>query len=184
MIICITGMPGAGKSEVARKLATRLNAELLNMGDFVRQEAIKRGLDLSMESLLKLANQLRRDAGPDAVAKLVLTKIRGDKLYVVDGVRNVEEVEAFRSRTDVILVAVHASPKERFKRLSSRGRSDDPKTYDEFRERDFRELKLGVGNVIAVADVMIVNQGRDVDSAVEEALKTVKEVLNKCSCSQ
>lgn len=184
MIICITGMPGAGKSEVAKKLATHLNAELLNMGDFVRQEAIKRGLDLSMESLLKLANELRCEVGPDAVAKLVLTKIEGGKLYVVDGVRNFEEVETFRSRADVILVAVHASPKERFKRLSTRGRSDDPKTYDEFKERDFRELKLGVGNVIAMADVMLVNQGRDVDSVVEEALKAVEEVLNKCSCLQ
>ncbi|MEM0015009.1 MAG: AAA family ATPase [Zestosphaera sp.] len=178
MIICITGMPGAGKSEVARRLATRLNAELLNMGDFVRREALRRGLGLSMEGLLRLANELRREMGPDAVAKLVLTQVAGDGLYVVDGVRNVEEVEAFRSRTETILVAVHASPKERFRRLSSRGRSDDPRTYEEFRERDFRELELGVGNVIAMADVMVVNQGRDVDSVVDDALKSIREVLS------
>lgn len=42
MLICVTGMPGAGKSEVAMRIAKRLNAKLLNMGDFVRSEALRR----------------------------------------------------------------------------------------------------------------------------------------------
>ncbi|RLE50386.1 MAG: dephospho-CoA kinase, partial [Candidatus Methanomethylicota archaeon] len=33
-----------------------------------------------------------------------------------------------------------------------------PKNWMEFHERDFRELKVGIGNVIALADYMIVNE--------------------------
>ncbi len=177
MLICVTGMPGAGKSEIAMRIAKRLNAKLLNMGDFVRSEAIKRGLPIDRENLMRLANELRDEMGPDAVAKLVLASIAKGSLYVIDGVRSLEEVNMFRSKTNVILIAVHASPKERFRRLLNRGRGDDPKNYQEFLERDLKELKLGLGNVIAMADIIVVNQGRDIESVVEEALKMIEEVL-------
>jgi len=177
VLICVTGMPGAGKSEVAMRIAKRLNAKLLNMGDFVRSEALRRGIPIDRENLMRLANELREEMGPDAVAKLVLASIVEGSLYVIDGVRNLEEVDTFRSKTSVILIAVHASPKERFKRLLSRGREDDPKNYQEFLERDLKELKLGLGNVIAMADLIVVNQGRDIESVVEEALRMIEEVL-------
>ncbi|MEM0085634.1 MAG: AAA family ATPase [Zestosphaera sp.] len=177
MLICVTGMPGAGKSEVARRLAKYLNAKLLNMGDFVRSEALKRGLPVNRDNLMKLASELREELGPDIIAKLVLANISEDSLYVVDGVRSLEEINTFRSRTQVILIAVHASPKERFKRLLSRGRKDDPKNYQEFLERDLKELKLGLGNVIAMADLIIVNEGKDIELVVGEALKMIKEAM-------
>jgi len=78
-----------------------------------------------------------------------------------------------------VLVAVHASPRERFRRLKSRGRPDDPTTWEEFVERDMRELELGIGNVIALADVMIVNEYYPLNVISQEALKRVREVLSK-----
>ncbi|HXZ98038.1 MAG TPA: hypothetical protein VED24_01585, partial [Candidatus Acidoferrum sp.] len=39
-----------------------------------------------------------------------------------------------------------------------RGRSDDPKSWQEFAERDARELGVGIGNVIALAQEMLVNE--------------------------
>ncbi|MGC8975129.1 MAG: AAA family ATPase [Thermoprotei archaeon] len=177
MLICVTGMPGAGKSEIAGRLAKHLNARLLNMGDFVRSEALKRGLPINRDNLMRLANELREEMGADAIARLVLASISEDSLYVIDGVRSLEEVDAFRSKTQVILVAVHASPKERFKRLKNRGREDDPQNYQEFLERDLKELKLGLGNVIAMADLIVVNQGKDVESVAKEALKMIEEAI-------
>ena len=55
------------------------------------------------------------------------------------------------------IVAVHASPETRFTRLSNRRRSDDPNAWEVFHERDMRELSVGLGNVIAMAEQMIVN---------------------------
>ena len=97
-------------------------------------------------------------------------------LFIVDGVRSLEEVEEFRKHYDTIVVAVHASPKTRFKRLLRRGRSDDPKTWEEFLERDLRELGWGLGSVIATADYMLVNEG-SVRELQKAARRIVEEVL-------
>jgi len=70
------------------------------------------------------------------------------------------------------LIAVHSSPETRFQRLSKRKRSDDPQGWDVFCQRDLRELSVGQGDVIAVADYMIVNEG-----TYEEFKAKVNEVL-------
>jgi len=177
VFICVTGMPGAGKSEVAKRLAEALNAKLLNMGDVVREEAVKRGLSIDRSSLMNLAKSLREELGPSVVAEVLMSKINEDGVYVIDGVRSLHEVRKFNAGGKVLLVAVHASPKTRYCRLSSRGREDDPKNWDEFVERDLKELKLGVGEVIALADVMLVNEGEDLEGLVNRALEVIHKVL-------
>jgi dephospho-CoA kinase len=68
------------------------------------------------------------------------------------------EVEAFRRKAAVLLVAVDASPERRFELLKDRGRKDDPLTYEMFVERDRRELGVGIGKAIALADDAVSNQ--------------------------
>ncbi len=181
VFICVTGMPGAGKSEIAKRLAKGLNAQLLNMGDIVREEAIKRGLSIDRSSLMNLAKTLREEVGPSVVAEILIKRIDKDGIYVIDGVRSLHEVRSFSNEGRVLLVAVHASPKVRYARLSSRGREDDPKSWNEFIERDFKELKLGVGEVIALADIMLVNEGEDIENLVNKALETIHKVLTDVS---
>lgn len=86
--------------------------------------------------------------------------------------RSLAEVEEFRKHGRVVIIAVHASPETRFKRLLKRGRPGDPGSYKEFAERDRTELEFGIGNVIALADYMIVNE-----SSIEEAKAKALELL-------
>ena len=181
MLICVTGMPGAGKSLIAKYLAENLNAGFVSMGDVMREEALKRGISLDMRSMMSFAEQIRTEKGEAVVAELVLERIKkqGDwNVLVVDGVRSLKEIEKFSEIADIITVAVHASPKERFRRLRKRGRKDDPKIWEEFRKRDLDELKIGLGNVIALADVMIVNEGANENVIKHEALENVRRALN------
>jgi dephospho-CoA kinase len=128
------------------------------MGDVIRDLADQRGLDPTPENMGRLAEEIRKD-GQDAVARrcIELIKRLQENLIVIDGIRSLAEVNAFKNVLDVTLIAIHASPLSRFKRLTRRGRSDDPKTWEEFKERDRRELGFGIGDAIASADVMIVN---------------------------
>ena len=181
IFICVTGMPGAGKSVIARYIANELGVKLYTMGDAVRRAAKEAGVSSDAKSMMEFAKNLRRRYGSTIVARLILEELKenSNMLLVIDGIRSIDEVAEFRKHGSVVLVAVHASPRERFNRLKSRGRPDDPSTWEEFVERDMRELELGIGNVIALADVMVVNEYYPLNVISQEALKRVREVISK-----
>lgn len=169
MILCITGMPGSGKS-IAAEQATKLGYTVISMGDIIREEARLRGIDESPKSLGALMLKLRREEGQDVVAKRCLSKALALKRSVIEGVRSPEELNFFWDNSPIFLLAVHASPSTRFQRLLRRGRGDDPKDYKTFQKRDARELEVGIGSVIALADKIIINEG-SVSELEEAALK-------------
>jgi dephospho-CoA kinase len=173
-IICVSGMPGAGKTSIIEPLRNK-GIPVIVMGDIIREEAAKRGIEPSSEGLGKIMIELRKSYGPSIVSKLCLEKIAliNSDTVIIDGVRSLDEVEEYkRSFSKVLVVAIHASPATRFKRLYNRGREDDPKSWSEFVDRDFRELSIGLGNVISLADYMIVNEG-----SIEESRKVFEYIV-------
>ena len=182
-VLCVTGLPGSGKGVVC-EVAKELNIPCFTMGDDVREEARRRGIPLTSDNLNKLATELREVEGPDAIARRtylrIVDKLRISqvKLIVIDGVRSLHEVEYFKRKLgDVRIVAVHASPTTRYRRILERSRPGDPKNWDEFRRRDITELSWGIGEVIALADYMIVNEG-DLESIKREVRRLLEEILN------
>ena len=158
-IVAITGMPGAGKSTAAQALV-RLGWTRVVMGDVIRVETKRRGLEPNANNTGEVMKLLRKEKGESAVADLCLetiTKLKTEKV-VVDGIRSMAEVGAFRREAAVLLVAVDASPERRFELLKERGRKDDPLTHEMFVERDRRELGVGIGKAIALADETVSNQ--------------------------
>jgi len=158
-IVAITGMPGAGKSTAAQALV-KLGWTRVVMGDVIRAETKRRGLEPDAKNTGEVMRLLRREMGESAVADLCLETIARLEVekVVVDGIRSMAEVEAFRRKAAVLLVAVDASPERRFELLKERGRKDDPLTYEMFVERDGRELGVGIGKAIALADETVSNQ--------------------------
>ena len=181
ILIGTTGMPGAGKDTV-RKLVQKLGLPVVVMGDEVRAEAKRKGLAITPENLGKVMLQMREEDGPAAVAKRCIPKIKAIESSVVfiDGIRSLHEVEEFKKEfPDFRILAIHASPKTRFKRLLKRGRRDDPQSWEGFIERDRRELKVGLGEVIATADYMVINEGtkKELEANLVKLLRReVKEI--------
>jgi len=180
MIVIVTGMPGSGKSKIVREFE-RKGFPSVSMGDLVREETVKRGLELTKENVAKVSIRLRQELGQNAVAKLAVERVKellkSNSLVVIDGVRSLDEVGTFRGafpEEKIVIVAVHTSPEERFSRLRARGRHDDPRSWEEFEERDWKELKFGIGNVIAMADYMVVN-----DCHKKEYKRRVKALVER-----
>ena len=179
IVVGVAGMPGSGKATI-RRMVERMGNVAVVMGDEVREEAIRRGLKPTPDNLGTLMLKLRKEEGPAVVAERCIPKIEEakTKLVIVDGIRSLREVEEFKRHfPNFSLIAIHTSPEARFRRLFRRRRSDDPKNWKTFMERDSRELGVGLGSVIATADYMIVNEGtksqlrREVREVLEDVMK-------------
>ncbi len=179
IVLGLVGMPGAGKGTF-RDVAQKMGYPVVVMGDEIREEAKLRKLKPTPENIGMIMLKLREVKGPAAVAKRCIPKIEKTKeKVVVEGIRSLHEIEEFRKHfPNFTLVAIHASPETRFQRLFQRKRSDDPKGWKTFMERDLRELSIGIGAAIATADYMIVNEGSKAQLK-RKTREILKEVLGK-----
>lgn len=188
LIVCLTGMPGSGKSTVSESLGKKGFA-VIAMGDVVRDEAKRKNIEPTDNNLGNLMLKLRREMGPGAIAHLILDEIdrreiRNDTAQniVVDGIRSVPEVEILRTVGRVKLLAIHASANIRFDHLKKRARDDAPLSENDFGTRDKRELNVGISEAIAMSDEMLSNNNLTIEelnrNAFEIVQKWVREFYN------
>ena len=171
-------MPGAGKSTIADGLKSK-GYEIINMGNAVRNEAKRRNLEPTGSNLGKLMLELREKNGPGAVAELVKPEIENSKsnVIIIDGIRSSPEIDVLKNYGKVKLLAIHASTNTRFGFLKNRGRSDDPKTKENFEDRDTRELGVGISNPIALSDDAISNNNLTKEELVDLSFTKIEEWL-------
>lgn len=174
--LCITGMPGCGKEEVLQ-VAAEGGFAVVRMGDVVRAEAARRGIPATDAGVGGMADEERRLHGPAVWARRTLEAVQADEI-VIDGVRSLHEVVHFQKAfgEGLTVVAIHASPRTRHRRIAERAREDDALTEEDLRQRDERELSWGLGHVIAMADRMIVNEG-NLEALQSQARALLQEIF-------
>lgn len=180
LVLGLAGMPGSGKSLVVT-VAKEIGYAVVAMGDVVREETMRMGLEPNPKNIGKAMLELRQIEGENVIAKRCIPKIvqaRNPKV-LVDGIRSLNEVEEFKkSFRKFNLLAIHASPETRFNRLYRRKRSDDPSSWEIFHERDMRELSVGLGNAIAMAEYMISNE-EDREAVKDKIRRVLRKVEEK-----
>jgi dephospho-CoA kinase len=179
LVIGLAGMPGSGKSLVVT-VAKQSGYHVVVMGDVVREETERRNLTPSPANLGRIMLELRQKEGDNAIAKRCMLKIEETKQYkvIMDGIRSLNEVEEFKKHfSKFTLIAIHSSPETRFKRVYRRQRSDDPKNWQIFHERDMRELSVGLGNAISMAEYLIVNE--EERGIVKEKIRRVLRAVER-----
>jgi dephospho-CoA kinase len=173
-----TGLPGAGKTEVAELLEEFTSGQMYSTGDIVRgmfrQETEK---EKNSQELADFAAEKRKELGPAfAIEWLIDNEPSGDPL-IVDGVRHIEEVRELRAEYDDVTVIWTAAPFEiRYNRVVTRGREGEAEfSRDDFSERDKNELyNLGTQSLLDnnAPDERIENDGsyEDLETAVQRIL--------------
>ena len=182
LMICITGMPGAGKSTVAT-LLRNYGFSVITMGDAVREEAKLHNLEMTDANLGNLMLELRKDLGPAAIAYLILKKIHRESNFkgdiVIDGLRCIDEVKVLKTMGCVKLLAIHASAETRYNHIKQRGRADVPLNDSDFVIRDKRELDVGISEVIALSDEVVSNNNLTKAELQNKVLAIVRKWLDK-----
>ena len=175
LIVCLTGMPGSGKTTVAEALASD-GFQIISMGDVIREEAKRQGLPLNDVSLGKLMLKLRKELGLGAIAHLIVRKMQHHEssLVAIDGLRSTAEVDVLKKHGIVKVLGIHAPKEARFRFLKERKRTDAPTSQDEFDIRDKREIDVGIGEAISFSDSIITNDG-----TIKDLQKRALEIVNR-----
>jgi dephospho-CoA kinase len=176
-VVSIVGMAGAGKSEVA-KVFEENGFVRIRFGDLTDDEIKKRGLEINENNERYIRELLRKQHGMSAYAKLNLPGIDEASKHsdvVIDGLYSWEEYTFLKSyyQENFYVVAVWASPRTRYARLSSR--LERSLTQDEAAVRDESEIEnVNKSGPIAMADFTIINE-----SSLANLEKEAKRIISR-----
>jgi len=176
-VVSVVGMAGAGKSEVAR-LFEESGFIRIRFGDVTDEEIKKRGLELNESNERYIRELLRKEHGMSVYAKLNLPRIDEVSKYsdvVIDGLYSWEEYIFLKTYygEDFYVVAVLASPRTRYARLTTR--VNRYLTAEEAAGRDRAEIEnTNKGGPIAMADFTIVNE-----SSLENLRKETRRIISR-----
>ena len=180
MIIGVCGRVAAGKETLTSFLREKGFVYLVS-SDLINEELVRRGLEITRKNQQDVADELRKKNGVGILMQMFLDKIAKnvEKDYIIDSLRNSGEAVFMREKVkDFILIGVDASQKIRFERILLRGKSSDPKTWQEFLKMDARdnfdtENPMGqqTGKLLEMADFVVMN-----DKYLGDAQKQVEEM--------
>ena len=186
MILGFTGSLGSGKTTIADYLKKR-GFNYITLSDLVREEAVKRNLPIEREILQNTGNEMREKYGNNYWAKKALEKINLNENWIIDGIRNIGEIEELKKIKEFILLGFDAPFDERLKRLIvrkkyySERKISDPEDIEKIRKLEARDRGVNeplfgqqVEKCLSLADYKI-----DTNSEIDDTIKKVEEILFK-----
>jgi len=160
-IIAFTGLPQTGKTTLARLLANELRCKLVGFGNFVRQEATRRGIENPTRRDLQDLGQALVKEDSLAFCRQVLASVNfspGEQI-ILDGVRHKEVLESLTilaPSQPIKLIYLTASVNTRKART--------PKNT-ELTVVDAHEVESHIEKEIRVLADLVVNTDGDVDES-------------------
>jgi len=188
-LICLVGMCGAGKSEVADYLMSRRKFGFIRFGQVTLDKVKELGKKPSEELERKIREDLRDKYGMAAFAILNIPKfdeLLGESDVIGDGLYSWEEYLVLKEKygDNLIIIATYASPKIRYQRLEGRaekhGSDKDLRfrsfTKEEAAKRDRAEIEnLHKAGPIAMSDYTLINNKKlsDLHKQIDEILEEI-----------
>ena len=150
---------------------------MIDYANIRREICKKEGLELSRDNL----QNLRVKYGNTFLAEEAVKRIKDSegKKIILTPMRRSEDFEIPKKEFGSVLtlIVVDADPETRFKRLSMRGRENDPKDLNEFLRQEKRENEIfNFEKTFSYADFTIENDSglKDLETKIDNVMKVIK----------
>lgn len=172
-IICLVGMPGAGKSSCVEYLEKK-GWPSVYFGGITVDEVKARGLEVSEANEKIVREDLRATEGPGVMANRIIKKIdslvsQGQHTVIADGLYSWTEYKIFKEKygDNAVIIAIAAPRHLRHERLENR--PIRPLTDEQVTAREYAEIEnIEKGGPIANADYTIVNEKNDITGMTDD----------------
>ena len=181
LIIGITGTLGAGKGTIVEFLVREKGFNHFSVRHLLTREIKKRKLPVNRDSMVEVANDLRKKFGSSFLAESLYqqAKAAGGNC-VIESLRTPGEITALRKMGPFRLFSVDADVKLRYKRILKRKSETDKVSLEEFMKAEEKEMrsndpnKQNLKKCIEMADYKFDN-----NSTVESLFSQVRKALNE-----
>jgi dephospho-CoA kinase len=190
LVIGVTGTLCCGKGVVSQLLKAK-GCDTDTFSSIIKDSLKSQGIEVTRKHLQDEGNRLRKEFGGKVLAERLLLKHKdSSKLLVIDGIRNIGEIDYLKKHSNFFLIGVDAPIEVRYAFTRKRGGEKDTIDYDEFvlldqRDRGLNEPANGqqVGMCLTHADYLLYNDEiveRIEDSKLyKQLLEIYEEILKK-----
>lgn len=188
-IVGISGTDASGKDSTAEFLVQK-NWLFVSVTDLLRDEANKKGIPLSRQTLRQISAQWRREFGMAVLIEKAVQKFDSKKGkyegLVVASLRHPAEADKVHELGGKV-IWTDAEPRIRYERILSRNRgAEDHISFEEFLKEEQIQMQpsgdeatLNLSGVKAKADIFIENDGNDLQVLKVAAQKALAPYLTK-----
>jgi dephospho-CoA kinase len=190
LVIAVSGTLCSGKGLVAKILKSR-GCDIDTFSSVVKNELYSRRIEITRTNLQDEGNRLRKEFGGQVLAERLLAKYeRSTKPLVIDGLRNIGELEYLKKHSNCILIGVDAPLEFRWELTQKRKSEKDLIGYDTFVELDARDKGYNeplngqqVGMCLTHADFLIYNDEEfdrlENSKFYKQVIEIYEEILKK-----
>ena len=186
MIIGLTGTLRAGKGTLVDVLKKH-DFKHYSVREFLIKEIKKREKPVNRDSMIEIANELRKRNSQSFIVEQLYNKAReGGKDSVIESIRTKGEVNFLRKygKEDFFLVAVDADQKTRYDRAVKAQSETDNVSFEKFVEQEEKEMfsedsgKQNLSYCIGYSDYVFINNYPTIEEAKMEFAKGKNGFVN------
>jgi dephospho-CoA kinase len=186
LIIAVSGTLCSGKGVVSQILKSK-NCDIDTFSSGIRDELKSKGItEPTRKQLQDEGNRLRKEFGGQILAEKLLHKYKdSSKPLVIDGLRNIGELDYLKKHSNLYLIGVDAPLEFRWELTQKRNSDRDQLDYDKFVELDSRDKGYNeplngqqVGMCLTHADFLIYNDEEFKDLEHSKIHKQVLEIYD------
>jgi dephospho-CoA kinase len=162
-VIGLTGTIASGKSVIGNILKSK-GFDIISLSSIIREHLDAKGITANRKTMQDGGNELRKNHGGQVLVERALAKFPKNEFLVIDGIRNIDEIDHLRNNSIFALIGIDAPVEIRWERVRKRNRDNDLLNYDKFllddaRDRGFNEPLTGqqVGMCLVQADYLVIN---------------------------
>ena len=166
LIIGISGEILSGKSTAAKFFVERFHFKQLQMSAILNEILNVLSLDQTRENQVNLINMLRVEFGPAVLANALLAVIEksSHEVYLLDGIRKLEELQTFKENLHSFkLIFIKAPMEKRFERLKLRDEKIGERydSWEDFEKSHHYETEVDIPLLENYADYVVENSATE-----------------------